>query len=104
MNDLAVKMDLVLSRLDEIARQLDGKVSTPWFNIQQAASYLKCSVSSIDRMSRRGVLPFHRQDPTSARSPRLYHRRELTAFLVTGRSPRSHRLSPAEKRLVEELL
>ena len=37
-------------------------------------------------------------------SPRLYHRKHLTSFLVAGKNPIKHRLSPEEKRLVEELL
>ncbi len=97
-------MDLILNRLDDLARQLNGHVSTPWLTTQEAARYLRCSISQIERLTRQGLLPFHRQDPTSVRSPRLYHRRELTAFLVAGRNPVEHRLTAEEKRQVQELL
>ena len=102
MNDTAV--NLILARLDDIARRLDGNHVSPWLTTVEAARYLRCSTRQIERLTSRGLLPFHRQDSTSPKSPRLYHRRHLTAYLVAGRNPVKHRLSPVEKRQVAELL
>ncbi len=95
---------LVLNRLDDIARLVQGKHVSPWLTTQEVADFLRCSTRQIDNLTDRGLLPFRRQDPTSPKSPRLYHRRHLTAYLIAGRNPESHRLSSEEKRLVEELL
>lgn len=97
-------LKLILDRLEEIAQLLRGNMISPWLTTQEAATFLRCSLSKIDEMTKLGLLPFRRLDPTATRSPRLYHRRDLTAFLVTSRNPRESRLSPAEKRLVETLL
>ncbi len=104
MSDTAADMAMILTRLDDISRQLQGQHSSVWYTTKEAAAYLRCSVSKINQLTDRGKLPFKRQDPTTSRSPRLYHRKDLTAFLVTGCNPRKRRLSPEEKRLVEELL
>ncbi len=98
------EMGLVLNRLDDIVRLVQGKHVSPWMTTQEAAGFLRCSTRQIDNLTDRGLLPFRRQDPTSSKSPRLYHRKYLTAFLVAGKNPVKHRLSPEEKRLVEELL
>ena len=99
-----LEVSLILNLLDELARRLDGKHVSPWLTTQEAANFLKCSTRQIDSLTDRGLLPFRRQDSTSPKSPRLYHRKHLTAYLIAGRNPESHRLSSEEKRLVEELL
>ncbi|MFC1542914.1 hypothetical protein ACFL4K_00045 [Candidatus Neomarinimicrobiota bacterium] len=104
MNAPPADMALILARLDSIDRRLDGQHVSPWFTSAQAAEYLRCSPRQIEKLSRLGLLPFHRQDPTIPKSPRLYHRRHLTSFLVVGKNPIKHHLSREEKRLVEELL
>jgi len=96
-------MKLILSRLDDLARQLDGKHVSPWLTTVEAAQYLRCSTSHIERLTRQALLSFKRQDPTTLKSPRLYHQKHLTAFLITGKNPSVHRLTPAEKRQVEDL-
>ena len=97
-------MSLVLARLDDIARRLDGQHVSPWMTTKEAAVFLRCSPRQIESLTTEGLLPYKRQDPTCRRSPRLYHRRHLTAYLVAGRNPVTQRLTPAEKREVEELL
>ena len=104
MTDAAFDMDLIVNRLDDLARQLDGRVCSPWLTTSETARYLKCSTRQIERLARRGLLPYSRQDPTSPKSRRLYFRRHLDTYLLLGRNPQTRRLSPAEKRLVEELL
>ena len=97
-------MSLILARLDSIDRRLDGKYTSPWFTSAETAVYLRCSPRKVEELTRLGLLPFRRQDPTVPKSPRLYHRKHLTAYLVAGRNPVSNRLSPAEWREVEDLL
>ncbi len=92
----------IRERLNEILQLLQAGQS-PWKTTREAAHFLRCSESKVEQLTAKGLLPFRRLDPTAPRSPRLYHRRDLTTYLVTGRS-RESRLSPAEKRLVEELL
>ena len=103
MNELA-DMNLILNRLDDLAWMVQGKHVSPWMTVKEASDYLRCSPRKIESLTTRGLLPYKRQDPTCPRSPRLYHRRHLTAYLVAGINPVEHRLSPEEKRLVEELL
>lgn len=100
----AADLQLVLTRLDDLTRRLDGKPVSPWFVIAEAADYLRCSMRHIDRLTERGLLPFRRQDPTTPRSPRLYHRKDLVGFLVSGKNPETHPLTKEEKRKVDELL
>ncbi len=104
MNDTVADTALILARLDSIDQRLDGKHISPWLTTKEAASYLRCSPRQIESLTAEGLLPYKRQDPTCSRSPRLYHRKHMTAYLVAGKNPVKHRLSPEEKRLVEELL
>ena len=94
---------LILERLDDLINRMEGPVSSPWFTTAQAAQYLRCSRRKIEDLTRRGLLPFTRQDPTSLQSPRLYHRRHLDIYLITGKNLQSQRLTPEEKRLVKQL-
>ncbi len=104
MSDTLADMALILARLTDLARRLDGGHVSPWMTTQEAARYLRCSPRKVEELTRLGLLPFQRQDPTAPRSPRLYHVKHLTAYLVAGRNPVKHRLSLEEKRLVKELL
>lgn len=97
-------LGLILNRLDDLARMVQGKHVSPWKTTQEAADYLRCSPRQIEQLTRRGLLPYRRQDPTASKSTRLYHVKHLTAYLVAGRNPTTQRLTPAEKREVEELL
>ncbi len=103
MNDLPANMDLVLARLDDLNRLLGGKVVSPWLTSREAASYLRCSLRKIESLTSKGLLPYCRQDPTSHKAPRLYHRRHLDTYLITGINVQIQRLSPEEKRLVKQL-
>ena len=94
---------LILDRLNDLISRMEGPVSSPWFTSAQTAQYLHCSRRKIEDLTRRGLLPFSRQDPTSPKSPRLYHRRHLDAYLITGKNLLSRRLSLEEKRLVKQL-
>ena len=104
MSASSTELGLVLNRLDDLSRMLRGVHVSPWLSSAEAANYLRCSISQIEKLTRRGLLPFSRQDSTSPKSPRLYHRRHLDSYLIGGRNPLTQRISPAEKRLVEELL
>lgn len=95
---------IILTRLDDLTRLIQGQHVSPWLTTAEAAAYLKCSARQIEKLTRLGLLPYQRQDPTADKSPRLYHRKHLTAYLVAGRNPQTHRLTPAEKQLVEDLL
>ena len=97
-------MALILARLDDIDRRLDGNHVSPWLTTSEAARYLRCSTSQIERLTRRGLLPFKRQDPTTPKSPRLYHKEDLVGFLVAGKNPSVYRLTPSEKQLLKDLL
>lgn len=97
-------IDLVLNRLDDLIRQLSGHVSTPWMDSRGTATFLCCSERTLERLVAKGLLPYRRLDPTSPKSTRLFHRRDLTAFLVIGRNPADRRLTKSENREVVELL
>lgn len=99
------KLEILSNQLLRIETLLEGACGiSPWLTTAEAASYLRCSVSKIEQLTKRGLLPFQRQDPTHSQSPRIYHRKYLLAFLITGNNCEKHRLSAEEKRLVEELL
>lgn len=104
MGSDALELGLVMTRLDELSRILRGQRESPWMSTSEAAAFLRCSESKIHKLVAAGDLPFYRQDPSVARSPRLYHRKHLTAFLVTGKNPTVRRLTATEKQEVEELL
>ena len=101
--NLSPEMSLVLPQLNRIEAGNSRQIS-PWMTTAEAADYLRCSTRQIEKLTRLGLLPFRRLDPAATKSQRLFHRRDLTAYLVAGRNPVEHRLSPQEKRLVEELL
>jgi len=84
--------------------QTNVKNSSPWLTTKEAAAYMKCSVRKLEGITSAGLLPFRRKDPTAPKSPRLYHEKYLTAYLVIGRNYSSERLTAAEKREMEELL
>ena len=96
-------MDLILTRLGELDRRLDGKHVSSWLTTSEAAEFIRCSVSQIDRLTKAGQIPFSRQNPNTQRGLRLYHRSHLDAYLLTGKNLQSQRLSPEEKRLVKRL-
>ena len=104
MTERLTDTQFILARLDDLTRRLEGMHDSPWLTTVEAARYLRCSISHIERLTRQALLPFKRQDPTTPKSPRLYHRRELTAFLVTGKNPETHPLTKEEKKKVDELL
>ena len=98
------KLGDILNRLENIEKIIQGEFSSPWMTAREAARFLRCSVTQINRLVSAGLLPYSRQDPTAPKSPRLFHRKDLTAYLVTGRNPERKPLSQTEKRMVEELL
>ena len=81
-----------------------NRIQSPWLTSSEAANYLKCSLSQIERLTKSGQLPFSRQNADSDLSPRLYHRRHLDAYLLTGKNLQSQRLTAEEKRLVKQLV
>ena len=104
MSDPAADISLILARLDNLAQMVQGRYVSPWLTTREAAAFLRCSVSKVEQLTNVGLLPFQRLDPTSRKSPRLYHRKHLTAYLVTGRNSVKQRLSAEEKRQIQELL
>jgi excisionase family DNA binding protein len=71
---------------------------------KEAAEFLRCSVRKVEDLAYKGLLPYKRLDVTGERSPRLFHRKHLTGYLIAERNPVQPRLSPAERKMVEELL
>ena len=97
-------MSLILNRLDNLSRTIQGQIVSPWMTTQETAKYLRCSTRQVEKLTRLGLLPYSRLDPTASKSCRRYHRKHLTAYLVAGKNPQSHRLTPAEKQSVKDLL
>ena len=95
---------LLIARLDEIGCFIQQNLASPWMNTADAAKFLRCSVSQIEKLTNAGRLPYYRLNPTAPKSPRLYNRRHLTGFIISGKNPVATRLSPAEKRQVAELM
>jgi excisionase family DNA binding protein len=95
--------DLILSRLERLIEEIRASHTSPWLTTAEAADYLRSSVRHIERLASQGLLPFKRQNPGFPKSPRLFHRKHLTAFIVSGKNPVTDRLTPAEKREIEAL-
>ncbi|MCH8908518.1 MAG: helix-turn-helix domain-containing protein [Candidatus Heimdallarchaeota archaeon] len=89
-------------KLERIIELLEGS-RTPWLSSKEAANYLRCSSSKLEDLTTSGLIPFRRLDPRSPRSPRLFHRWDLDAYLVAGRNPHSSPLSASERRQLKEL-
>ena len=98
------EFNMILARLDDLSRTIQGQIVSPWMTTQEAAKYLRCSTRQVEKLTRLGLRPHSRLDPTASKSCRRYHRRHLTAYLVAGKNPQSHRLTPAEKQSVKDLL
>ena len=94
----------ILRRVDDLEKLIRGGFNSPWVTTREAATLLRCSESKLNQLTAAGLIPYKRQDPTAPKSPRLFHRKDLTAYLVTGRNPARKPLSKEEKRMVEELL
>ncbi|MCH7574697.1 MAG: hypothetical protein IIA59_06165 [Candidatus Marinimicrobia bacterium] len=94
----------IAMKLDRLERLIMGRPDSPWLTSREAASYLRCSISKVESLTARGLLSYRRLDPTAPKSPRLYISRQLDAYVVTGKNPTTHRLTPLEKQEVEELL
>jgi len=104
MKEMAEKLDMILDGIEKILSTQMTHNPSPWMTTAEAARYLRCSITKIDQLTNSGFLPFRRLDPRASRSPRIYHKRDLTSFLVTGRNPRDKPLKSAEMRAVVELL
>lgn len=103
-SEVSEEFGLILQRLDEIERLLHGINVSPWMNSKEAAIFLRISPSTLDKLVSKGLLPFRRVNPENPKSQRLFHRKDLVAFLVCGRNPQTHRLSPSEKKMIDALL
>lgn len=102
--EMSEESGLILQRLNEIELLLRKINVSPWMNSKEAAAFLRISPSKMETLISRGLIPYRRVDSESPKSQRLFHRRELVGYLVSGSNPRTRRLSPAEKRIVDELL
>ena len=72
-------------------------------NTAESAKYLRCSLSQVEKLTRAGLIPFHRLDPNKPKSQRVFHRKQLDSYLITGKNPIVERLSLAERRQIEDL-
>lgn len=103
-NDLSEDLSLILQRLYTIERLVRGTRVSPWMTAAEAADFLRISISTLDSLTARVLIPYRRVDPESSTSKRLFHRRDLVGYLVCGHNPKTHRLTQLEKKMVEELL
>ena len=104
MSETAADMDLILSRLDDLVQRMAGLNPTAWLSTEGAARYLGCSVRQVELLTDKGLLPFSRLDPTAPKSARRFYRKHLDAYLILGKNPTIHRLSPDEKKRIKELV
>jgi len=105
MNYGSSDTELILMHLTDLKSLLSKAIpTTPWMTTKEAAEFLRCSVSKVEQLVYKGLLPYKRLDVTCERSPRLFHRKHLTGYLVAERNPVQPRLSTAERKMVEELL
>ena len=102
MNEILKISKKIDQKLGRILKILEGQ-NSPWLSSKEAAAYLRCSLSKVEDLTTSGLLPYRRLDPRSSRSLRLYHRRDLAAYLVAGRNPHSTPLSASERKQVKEL-
>lgn len=96
--------ELILARLDELMTLIQGLTTSPWFTRDEAATFARCSKRKIEQLCALKYLPDFPLDPSLDRSPRLIHRKHLTAFLLTGKNVQTQRLSSEERKLVDALL
>lgn len=94
----------IITALDEIAKMLRNEHVSPLMTSAEVADFLRCSKSQVEKLTAGGLLPYYRLDPRKPKSLRLYHRRTVISYLVSGRNPVKHRLAPAEKAIVRDLL
>lgn len=98
------KAQIIINRLDELAQRIEGLSPTYWLTTSGAAQYLVCSVRQVELLTDKGLLPFSRLDSTAPKSSRRYYRKHLDAYLILGKNPTNHRLSPDEKKRIKELV
>ena len=95
---------LLLEILSKINSLVDhSSADTPWLTTREAATYLRCSVRKVDQLSATGLIPYKRQDHTLHQSSKLFHRKQLTAFIVAGKNSSKQRLTTSERKQVDEL-
>jgi excisionase family DNA binding protein len=79
----SIDLDGLLEQLaDLIAARANTRTTnseSPWLTADEAAEYLRCSVSRVRTLTLTGQLPHHRD----GRRP-LYHRDELDAYVRAG--------------------
>jgi excisionase family DNA binding protein len=65
----------------KVAARMDGTsaASSPWMTAEEAADYLRCSVSRLRKLSMHRELAAHRDGGRV-----LYRREELDAFITDG--------------------
>ena len=97
------ELQAINKKLDEI-QSAQAKLITPWLTSREACAYLRCSASKLENLTSAGMIPFRRLDPRFEQSPRLYHRKDLVKYLVSGRNLTSKTLTAQERRIVEELV
>ena len=101
--EIAKEIKDIREILEIVLQVLQGGQS-PWMTTRETALFLRCSESKVEQLTAKELLPYRRLDPTLSRSPRLYHVKDLPAYLIAGRNPQKSRLSPSEKRQMENLL
>ncbi|UCH11494.1 MAG: helix-turn-helix domain-containing protein [Fidelibacterota bacterium] len=97
--------EVILMHLDSLEELFIKTVpTTPWMTTKEAAEFLRCSVSKVEQLVYKGLLPYKRLDVTCERSPRLFHRKHLAGYLVAVRNPERYRLPPTDQKKVDDLL
>ena len=95
--------ELILARLEELTSLIQGLTTSPWFTREEAATFARCSKRKIEQLCALEHLPDFPLYSSLDRSPRIIHRKHLTAFLLTGKNVQTQRLSSKERKLVDEL-
>ena len=103
MDKLKFLIDRNTKQLDRILELIEGS-SAPWLNSRETAVYLRCSPSKIEDLTNSGLLPFRRHVSRLARSPRLYHKKDLDRYLISGRNPAAKPLTASERRILKDLM
>jgi len=103
MTKVEEKLEMLIEEIRNLPDKISESSMNPWMTSKEAARYLRCSVSKLEDLTSAGMIPFHRLDPRSRRSARLYHCKELATYLVTGRSLQANPLTASERRQVKEL-
>lgn len=74
-------LDTLAERVaSRVAQRLNGGTGpAPWMTAEEAADYLRCSISRLRKLTMRKLVPAHRDGGRV-----LYRREDLNAFIAGG--------------------